>query len=132
MKLDYQFLKQLLTAMENDSQHTITNENLARSAGVDFKSIDEEKFDKFVGHVRQLQDNGCIDCISPDLGFKQNSNDHWTVTRVRYRLTNHGYEFLDILNENKIFNKVKDFSISTALELGKHLLTEVVTGAVIR
>lgn len=129
MKLDYQFLKQLLLAMEENENHTIANEELAKKADVNFKNIDETKFDKLVGHLRQLQDNGCIDCVSADLGFRQNLNDHWTVTRVRYRLTSHGYEFLDMLKKNSILNKVKDFSLTTAYEVGKALLINELSGA---
>ena len=52
------------------------------------------------------------------------------LVRARYRLTNRGYGFLEILNEKTVFNKVKNFSLSTALDVGKSLLIAALTSGV--
>jgi hypothetical protein len=125
MKLDYDFLKELLTALEDNQSHLLENMQLAKKVSIDIKNDDE--FDKFAGHLKLLQDNFCIDCMHSDLGFKK-VNSGFLIAPVGYRLTSHGYEFLEMLNEKTVFNKIKTFSISTAFEVGKTLLINQLTG----
>ncbi len=49
-------------------------------------------------------------------------NDDILYHNVNYRLTAKGYEFLDLLMHDTVINKIKDFSISTAIEVGKQIL----------
>ena len=124
MKLDYKFIKQLLEVMENYDEHQITMEKL-----MDFMAINDENVDKFAGHIKILVDYNCLDASSMDLGFKFSINGSLTINSgERYRLTARGYEFLDILKQDTIFNKIKDHAISTAFEVGKSLLTEYLVG----
>ena len=41
-----------------------------------------------------------------------------------YRITANGYEFLDILKNDTILNKIKHFAIQNAWEIGKQLIIE--------
>ena len=124
MKLDYVYIKEILVAIRNDDSHIIRSNILAEKLGVSFNKIDETAFNKFVGHIRILHDEGCIDSSTPDLGFSQGANDHWIVCSARYRMTSRGYEFLDALSKQSVFDKIKDHSISIAIEAGKQLLIE--------
>jgi hypothetical protein len=127
MKVDYAYIKQILSTLRDNESYRTDNYDLAKICGVDVQHINEASLDKFVGHVKLLQDNFCIDCPAENLGFVQNLNKHWITNRVSYRLTNRGYEFLEILNEKTVFNKVKNFSLSMALEVGKSLVIAALT-----
>lgn len=130
MKIDYDFLKKLLLTMEENDAHTISNSALAESVGLDLNKIDDALFDKLVGHLRLLQDNGCIDSKSLTLGFSQGANGHWLIQHAQYRLTNRGYEFIDLLKEKGVFSKIKNLSLSMAFDVGKAVLVNLATGAV--
>lgn len=43
------------------------------------------------------------------------------------RLTAQGRQFLEALNNDTVFNKLKNFSVKTAIEAGKSLLNAVIT-----
>ena len=45
-------------------------------------------------------------------------------------MTAKGYEFLDMLKQDTVFNKVKNFTITNAFEIGKQLLISLATGAI--
>ena len=127
MKLDYAFLKDILKALEERQSSLCANTELAQAVFIDQKN--DEQLDKFSGHLNILNDIGCVDCNVPDLGYHLNLNSggFWTIHVANIRLTNVGYEFLDILNEDTVFNKVKKFAASTALEIGKPLLIAALT-----
>lgn len=136
MKLNYDLLKNILLAMEAEDSHLCGNMDLAvkvnigvSGEGASAKITDDKLFENFIGHIRILNDNNCIECESPSLGFRQDSSGGWIVAITKYRLTSNGYEFLDILRNDTVFNKVKNLSISTTLDVGKTLLTQVLTGA---
>lgn len=122
MKLNYDLLKNILTVMEGEDSHLIQSDVLAKALSFDLSNDDD--FDRFSGHIKLLYDYGCIDSKNPDLGFMQTYSG-WVYASVNYRLTSRGYEFLDILNEPRVFDKIKNLSISTAWDVGKALLTSV-------
>lgn len=127
MKLDYDFIKKILEVIVQNDSHLITNVQIAQLMSVDLK--DNTQFDKFAGHIKLLGDNACIESKAENFGFGGSlSGEYYFETN--YRLTQRGYEFRDILNNQRILNKVKDYGISTALELGKELLKKVVLGDV--
>lgn len=117
MKLDYEYLKQILTKMEECPTHRI-------QSGVLLEDLNTNEIDrdKFFGHIRILFDFGCIDCPDEDLGIQYMLNGNVFCTSAPYRLTAKGYEFLDILKNKTVFNKIKDFAISNAWDIGKQLL----------
>lgn len=45
-----------------------------------------------------------------------------------YRITAKGYDFLSGLREDKVFSKIKDFSINVAIETAKQLLVKLALG----
>ena len=126
MKLDYKFIKQILETMENYDGHQICLGNL-----MEIISINDENEDKFIGHIKILADYDCIDTSSSEMGFRYGIDGSLSINGgSRYRLTARGYEFLDVLKQDKILNKIKDYAIPTAFEIGKNLLTEFLSGMI--
>lgn len=128
MKQDYEFLKEILLTLEEDSKHLINTNELVDKLKVDYN--DPIKWDNFLGHMLILKDNNCIDCDDPDLGITIGSRGRCSYSIQYFRLTARGYEFIDILKNKGIFNKIKDFSVATALEIGKAALINIVSGSV--
>ena len=123
MKLDYNYLKKILVIMEEHPEHQIQLNDLAEKA---LENQQDNKFnDKFIGHIKILYDNGCFDTLKPgDLGILLTNSGIICNVNMEYRLTARGYEFLDILRNDTVFNKIKQFAISTAIEIGKNLLLD--------
>lgn len=131
MKLDYNFIKQILTVMEEYSEHEIDCYILMHKTGVmdDKNVINEELIEKFIGHIKILGDKYFIESSDKkgNYGFAKGLNGDYIISRPNYRITAQGYEFLDILKNKTVFNKIKDFAISNAWEIGKQLLVQYAT-----
>jgi hypothetical protein len=126
MKLDYDFIKGILGAIVESDSHLVTNVQIAKAVEVDLK--DTAQFDKFAGHVKLLGDNACIESQAENFGFGRTMGGDYYF-EAHYRLTAQGYEFLDMLKNQSVLNKIKSYGVSTALELGKELLKQAVLGA---
>ena len=126
MKLDYNYLKKILVTMEEYPEHQIPFYDLIKKlSGRENAEVD----DKTIGHIKILYDNKCFDTLKPGcLGISYGANGHLLLNDTLYRLTAKGYEFLDLLRNDNVFNKIKDFSISTALEIGKSLIIKTMIG----
>ncbi len=131
MKLDYKFIKEILLTMENYDKHEISSYELWQKIGVmDSKHcIDEDMLDKFLGHIKVLDDNGCVECSNKNFGVVPTCGNY-RIANVTFRLTAQGYEFLDVLKNDTAFNKVKDFAISNAIDIGKQIIVQLATGAI--
>lgn len=128
MKQDYKFLKEILLAIEEHPKHLINTDDLVEKLKVDYN--DPVAWDNFWGHMFILKDNDCLDCEDSELGVTIGKGGRCGYTTQYFRLTARGYEFIDILKDKSIFNKVKDFSVTTALEVGKAALIKIVSGTV--
>lgn len=126
MKLDYDYLKKILITMEENPEHQIYFYDLVQKvSGKGIYDVD----DKTIGHIRILYDNKCFDTLKKgQIGISYNLNKVLVTTNTLYRLTAKGYEFLDLLRNDSVFNKIKNFSIATALEIGKDILIKTITG----
>ncbi len=126
MKLDYNLIKQILLTMAECDTHEIRSKTLMQAIGVlDSKNIiNEQLLDVFVGHIKILGDKNLIECSDKTnkFGFAKGLNDNYTISNPNFRITAQGYEFLDILKNDNVFNKIKNFAISNAIEIGKQLL----------
>lgn len=131
MKLDYKFIKEILLTMEEYDKHEISSYELWQKIGVmDSKHcIDEDMLDKFLGHIKVLDDNFCIECSNKNFGVVASLRGNYGIANVTFRLTAQGYEFLDVLKNDTAFNKVKDFAISNAIDIGKQIIVQLATGA---
>lgn len=63
MKIDYDLLKTVLTTLDEDEKFEMRTNDLRNKIG---KNITD---DQFIGHLLELNDNGCFDCPVKDLGF---------------------------------------------------------------
>ena len=122
MKLDYDFIKQILLTMENYHEHEINNYELMKLLNI---TADIE--DKFIGHILLMGDNGLIDYCHTKYAFgfaKIPGCKGYKIIDDDYRITANGYEFLDILKNDTILKKIKNFAIQNAWEIGKQLIIE--------
>lgn len=119
MKLDYGFLKNILRSLQQNESHLMSLVSLARDVEIDL--TDDKQFDKFMGHIKLLAENFHVDCANEDLSFTL-TGDGFDYCDTDYRLTGNGYELLDILQKDTVFNKIKQFSLSVAFDVGKSLL----------
>ncbi len=120
MKIDYDFLKQILTVMVDNESHFIRTDQLTDKLDLDI--CNKLLWDKFWGHMFILNDNLCLDCDDENLGAFREQDSSISYRFQTFRLTAQGYQFLDVLKNDTIFSKIKDFSVSTAIEVGKAAL----------
>ena len=125
MKIDYDFLKQILTVMVDNESHFIGTDQLTDKLDLDI--CNKLLWDKFWGHMFILNDNLCLDCDDENLGAFREQDGCISYRSQTFRLTAQGYQFLDVLKNDTIFSKIKDFSVSTAIEVGKAALVNWVT-----
>lgn len=129
MKLDYNFIKQILITMEEYEKHEISLYPLLKKLkvmSIDNK-LDEALVDKFLGHIKILGDGYYIECSNDEYGFMQTCGGY-AIANADFRLTAQGYEFLEILKNDTAFNKVKGFALNTALDIGKQIIVKLATG----
>jgi hypothetical protein len=126
MKIDYKFLKEILSIMEENELHLTDNIEIIEKLGLNYKI--KSDFDKFIGHILILGDNFCIECDDEDYGFKGGLGGKYFLGTVPYRLTAQGYEFLTMLKQDSILSKIRDFTVPIAIEAGKSLLLKGITG----
>lgn len=121
MKLDYEYLKKILITMEEQEDYYIHASKLMKKIYNAKNSSDIDP--KFVGHIKVLFD---IDCMEAEegkgTGFTLLPNGGFIFADLPYRMTAKGYEFLDMLKNETIFNKIKNLAISNALDVGKQML----------
>lgn len=128
MKLDYKFIKEILLTMEEYDKHDISSYELWQQIGIMDPQhfIDEDMIDKFLGHIKVLDDNNCIECSNKNFGVVTSLRGNYSIANVTFRLTAQGYEFLDALKRDNIFNQVVDLALPTALKIGSQLLTQTI------
>ncbi|MBS4773117.1 MAG: DUF2513 domain-containing protein [Proteobacteria bacterium] len=127
MKINYIYLKKIITAICERESHTVTTEDLLDTMNIpDLRS----EYDKFFGHLLILKDIGCIEEISPSskqsLGIIYNTDGLNSYGSCLIRLTSYGYDFLDVLNQPKILEKIKGLGLAAAAEVGKLLLHKLI------
>ncbi len=134
MKLDYKFIKQILIVMEEHESHEIECYKLMQIIGVmdNKKVINENLIEKFIGHIKIIGDKHFLESsdLKGNYGFIKGAHGDYIISNPRYRITAYGYEFLDILKNKTIFNKIKNFTISNAWEIGKQLLVQYAIGQI--
>lgn len=128
MKLDYDFIKHILLIMEENESHQIWVNSLLKN--LEINADNQSMMDKYAGHIKILGDCGYIDCDWKDTeyGIEEYGDGTFQCFNVQYRITAQGYEFLDVLKNDTVLNKVKNFALPTAFELGKQFLIQLVTG----
>lgn len=116
MKLDYDFIKQILLTMENYHEHEINNYELMKLLNI---TADIE--DKFIGHILLMGDNELIDYCHTKYAFgfaKIPGCKGYKIIDDDYRITANGYEFLDILKNDTILKKLRTLQYKMLGRLG--------------
>lgn len=119
MKIDQQYLKNLLIAFE-DNPATETNIHELKVLGFDYHEP------KFLFHMRLLDDQRLIARVDDRPGFGYyNSSDRPGFATVPLRLTSEGHAFIEALRQKEVWNSVKenfkDASVSTLVDVAKQL-----------
>ncbi|WP_394546894.1 DUF2513 domain-containing protein [Pantoea ananatis] len=120
MKIDQQYLKDLLIAFE-DNEGPQTNIRELEDAGFDYSN------QKFIFHMRLLDDKNLIARVDGEPGFGlclgADNTGSWAVLPLR--LTSQGHDFIEALRQKEVWNTVKEnfkeASISTLVDVAKQL-----------
>ena len=120
MKIDHDYLKELLEAFEV-SDEPVTN--IERLAAQGFSHTD----DKFIFHLRILEDQKLVKSEQGNnLGFRRGASGNFAWSVVPLRLTAFGHDFLEALRNQEIWGTIqtefKDASIGTLWRVSKELL----------
>lgn len=126
MKIDTEFIKQILLTIENETDYVMSSHTLMRVLKI--KTKEQER--KFMGHILILADNKLLESFPSKypFGFVYCVGGEYSIIDVGYRLTARGYELIDVIKNDEIFNKVKDLSIDNALDIAKQLLEKKIIG----
>lgn len=132
MKLDYRFLKQILSALESNNSSYMQSYDLMEHLGIfnqaNLQVIDDSKMQQFNGHIHILGDNKCIESSSNDYGCKYNiRTNNYLINNTTYRMTAQGYEFLEMLRKKNIVEKIKNLTVPVALEVSKSLILKSIS-----
>lgn len=125
MKIDQQYLKDLLLAFENWEKPSITAYQLSESGGFELKSID------FAFHMRLLDDQRLIARTDGHAGiglyidYDDEGNEQYDWPSFDLRLTSRGHDFIADLRQKEVWETIKtnfkDEGISTLMGLSKSL-----------
>ncbi len=120
MKLDSDFMRQILLLIENNEDYLMSS--LALKKALTIKGRNSER--KFMGHIMLLADNNVIESVNSKypFGFVFGVDGEYSIIEASYRLTARGYELIDVIKNDEIFEKVKGLSINNALEIAKQML----------
>ncbi|WP_288550685.1 DUF2513 domain-containing protein [uncultured Brachyspira sp.] len=134
MKIDYQLIKNILIAIQDYPLPEMEGKELLNKLDVKIPSrralkTDEDylKYVTLVYHMEELLKAECIENINKEYQYSFAPNIESPFVRVdytSYKLTLKGNEFLSGLKQNKIFSKIKDLAINTAISLVSELLIE--------
>lgn len=124
MRIDRNFVREIFLAMQEHEDYVISSHTLMKKLGVSGR----EQERKFMGHILILGDKGLIESFYTKYpyGFVNCVGGEYSIIDVDYRMTAQGYEMIDIFKHDEIFDKVKDYTLSNAVELAKELLIEQV------
>ncbi len=121
MKIDYNYLKRLLNAIQAKNSHFVNVLSLADEMKKPRQIIDEDDYyDKFYGHLLLLKDNHAIEEVyGHNLGVQYTVEENVCCSDSFIRLTSSGYDFATLLNKEGVTEKIKKFTISSGIYAGK-------------
>lgn len=124
MRIDRNFVREIFLAMQEHEDYVISSHTLMKKLGISGRELER----KFMGHILILGDKGLIESFYTKypFGFVNCVGGEYSIIDVDYRLTAQGYEMIDIFKHDEIFEKVKEYTLSNAVELAKELLIEEV------
>lgn len=123
MKQDMELIKFMLQTLADNENYYMLLDKFA--AKIQEKIGANELFnDKFVGHFFLTKDSNLLNELGICFFTGQQYPRPTPANGGKVRITAQGLEFLEALNDETIFHKVKDFSLGVAADVGKSLLTE--------
>ena len=124
MRIDRNFVREIFLAMQDHEDYVISSHTLMKKLGIKGRVLER----KFMGHILILGDKGLIESFYTKypFGFVNCVGGEYSIVDVDYRMTAQGYEMTDIFKHDEIYSKVKDYTLSNALDLARQLLTEEV------
>lgn len=124
MRIDRNFVREIFLAMQEHEDYVISSHTLMKKLGISGRDLER----KFMGHILILGDKGLIESFYTKypFGFVNCVGGEYSIIDVDYRLTAQGYEMIDIFKHDGIFEKVKEYTLSNAVELAKELFIEEV------
>lgn len=126
MKQDMELIKLILQTLADDENYFMLSDDLAKKIQV--KTNEKDAFNnKFIGHFFLAKDANLISEMSVCFFTGQGYNRAMPANGGKVRITAQGFEFLEALKEDTIFNKIKDYSIGVAAETGKSLLVSLIS-----
>ena len=126
MKQDMELIKIMLQALADNENYYMLLDTFAKQ--IQEKTDATEPFnDKFVGHFFLAKDSNLLTELGICFFTGQQYTSPTPASRGKLRITAQGLEFLEALNNDNIFHKVKDFSLGGATDVGKSLLTAVIS-----
>jgi len=120
MKLDIDYIKEILTKIENVDSDRIRLGELMKS--FDIKDDENEKFSKLYLHLRILYDEGFLETTSNSFPIKEGANEHTNYNSgAKIGITLNGYRLLDSLRSDKLSVKIKDTLKNIGIESLKQI-----------
>lgn len=136
MKLDYGFIKEILIIIEQQSSNDIRNFDLMQQLNIMSNNdvngkINQDLIIKYVDHIQLLCENSILSSSAKNAGFAKNAQGGYSFGNATYKITMSGYQFLDALRNDTIFNKIKGYTLPIAINLGTQYLTQGVIPKII-
>lgn len=125
MKQDMEFIKLILQTLADNETYFMALDDLAEQ--IQQKTNAEKPFnDKFIGHFYLAKDTNLIAELGVCFFVGQKYCLPTPANGAKLRITSQGLEFLEVLKQNTIFHKIKDFSLGVATDVGKKLLVSII------
>lgn len=122
MKIDLDYIKKLLNILNDcdDDREELNYLYTTLQISSNFESRPLEK--KLRHHLFLLYEAGFIEATTNSLGFKETVNGNiLTIGNTRYWLTMKGYQLLESINNDTLFNKItagiKNIGIDTLKQM---------------
>lgn len=109
MKLDLDFIKEILLALEEQTGSRASLGSVM--AALKIEASNESKLDILAGHIRLMRDAGFIESTAADCGIMSNINKPVAAihTGAQYEITLPGYQMLDGLRNDNLMSKIKTY-----------------------
>lgn len=119
MQLDIRFLRKILNTIQEKQSHYVLTTELFEDVSEFYDGMNREDYkDLFFGHLLLLKDNNVIEEIGSNnnLGIGYMANGI-SFVKTKIRLTSTGYDFIKVLNQNGIVDKLKSYTITECLKV---------------
>ena len=126
MKQDMELIKFMLQTLADNENYYMLLDKFATKIQEQIGAT-EPFNDKFVGHFFLAKDSNLLTELGICFFTGQQYPRPTQANGGKVRITAQGLEFLEALSDETIFHKVKDFSLGVATDVGKSLLTAVIS-----